>query len=90
MKIASPEPKPAPLPNHPPAPGTYWQVVGATEMPALELYRKLREGRFDAVMHAGSDGLTRVLGGPYFDDQTADKAKKEMEAAGYKVLRRWE
>jgi cell division septation protein DedD len=68
----------------------YWQVVGSTDMPAIDLYRRLREKGFEAMLHGGSDRLTRVLAGPYMDEASANKAKTGLEAAGFRVLRKWE
>lgn len=89
-QIASALAKPSGEPNQPPMVAEYWQVVGATDMPAMDLYRRLRERGFEAVLHAGSDRLTRVLAGPYFDEATANKIKPALEAAGFRVLRKWE
>jgi beta-lactamase regulating signal transducer with metallopeptidase domain/cell division septation protein DedD len=90
QKIASALPRPPAGPNQPPLVAAYWQVVGATDMPAMDLYRRLREKGFASVLHSGSDQLTRVLAGPYFDDTSAAKSRTSLEAAGFRVLRKWE
>jgi cell division septation protein DedD len=89
-QIASALPKPNAEPNQPPQVRAYWHVIGATDIPAIDLYRQLRGKGFEAVLHAGSDRLTRVLAGPYFDETSASKARRGLEAAGFRVLRKWE
>jgi len=90
QQIASALPRPWPEPNQPPMAGQFWQVMGQTDMVAIDLFRQLQSKGFDARMHAGSDNLVRVLVGPYFEDSASDKAKPAIEAAGFRVIRKWE
>jgi beta-lactamase regulating signal transducer with metallopeptidase domain len=89
-QIASASPQPRAEPGQPPIFGMFWQVVGSTDTPAIDLFRQLQKRGFDARLHAGSDNLVRVVAGPYFDRALLEKAKKELEAAGFRPLRIWE
>jgi hypothetical protein len=70
--------------------GRFWQVVGRTDKRAIDLFRQLQARDFDSKLHAGSDGLVRVVVGPYFDDTAFAKAKGALEAAGFRPLRSWQ
>ena len=71
-----------------PSAGQYWQVMGSNQsMPAIALFRELRQKGFPAAMLAASDNVVRVMVGPFFDDASARKAKTELENAGYQPLR---
>jgi cell division septation protein DedD len=70
--------------------GMYWQVMGNTETPAIELFRQLKTKGFQSAMHASKDSLVRVVVGPFFDVPSAQNAKTALEAAGFRAIRKWE
>lgn len=88
-QIASDLPRPAAEPNQPPIMGQFWQVVGSTDMPAIDLFRQLQGKGFESRLYLGSDKQVRVVVGPFFDDSLAVKAKGSLETAGFRVLRKW-
>ena len=79
-----------PPPPPPSSPGFYLQVMGSTGIKARALFDQLTAKGFQAAMHAGSDNLTRVVVGPYFETADLEKAKTSLEAAGFRVVRRWQ
>ena len=81
---------PAPRPRNAEQPAPYWQVLGATDAPAIALFRRLESKGFRGMLiRANEDGQVRVMAGPYFDQQSLEKAKGEIEAAGFRPLRVW-
>jgi cell division septation protein DedD len=71
-------------------PGQFWQVLGAGDMRAMDLFLALKGKGFNGAMHAGSDNLVRVVVGPYFDEASVSSARTALEAAGFRVIRKWE
>jgi beta-lactamase regulating signal transducer with metallopeptidase domain/cell division septation protein DedD len=70
-------------------PDPYWQVAGS-DVPAVTLLRNLESKGFHAVLYPSrEDNLVRVMVGPYSDAQTLERAKGEIEAAGFRALRVW-
>lgn len=90
QQIASAAPPPRPTPGELPSVGQYWQVMGTTDMPAIDLFRQLKSHGFDAAMHAGPDGATRVVVGPFFDNVSRDRTKAALEKTGFRPIRHWE
>ena len=87
-QIASAAPTPRARNAEQPAP--YWQVLGATDTPAIVLFRSLESKGFRGMLfRANEDGQVRVMAGPYFDQQSLEKAKGELETAGFRPLRVW-
>jgi beta-lactamase regulating signal transducer with metallopeptidase domain len=89
-QIASALPPPKRGPHEIPLPGQYWQVLGASDMRAMDLFLELKGKGFNSAMHAGSDNLVRVVVGPYFDESSIAKAKTSLEMAGFRPIRKWE
>jgi cell division septation protein DedD len=68
----------------------YWQVAGKGDVLAMTLFRDLQSKGFRAALFASKeDNLVRVMVGPYFDSQSLEKAKTEIESAGFHALRIW-
>jgi beta-lactamase regulating signal transducer with metallopeptidase domain len=101
-----PPPPPAPLgaketrlasasapPAGPPVPlvGQCWQVMGAADgVPAIDLFRQLRDRGFTAMMHDSPvDHQVRVIAGPYFDQPSLLQARAALTAAGFRIMRLW-
>jgi beta-lactamase regulating signal transducer with metallopeptidase domain len=89
-QIASALPPPKPAAREIPMPGQFWQVLGAGDMRAMDLFLALKGKGFNGAMHAGSDHLVRVVVGPYFDEASIASAKTALDAAGFRVIRKWE
>jgi len=73
------------------APGTYWQAIAVPEADAKVIASSLKEKGLPIVLTPapGPRNLTRVLVGPYTDQQTLGKAKTDLENAGFHpVLRK--
>ena len=87
-QIASPL---APVkPRNAEAPFPFWQVTGRADVTAMALFRELESKGFRAALfRAREDDLVRVMVGPYFDQLSLEKAKGEIEAAGFHALRIW-
>jgi beta-lactamase regulating signal transducer with metallopeptidase domain len=87
--VASEAPMPA-MHNNAERPGTFWQVVGGTAMPAKMLIADLKAAGFPAgAMMTGRDKEVRVMVGPFANDEARDAAKSRMDSLGYRVLRAW-
>jgi beta-lactamase regulating signal transducer with metallopeptidase domain/cell division septation protein DedD len=87
-QVASP--LPPVKPRNAEAPSPYWQVTGRADAPAMALFHELESKGFRAALfRAREDDLVRVMVGPYFDQQSLERAKGEIEAAGFHALRIW-
>jgi hypothetical protein len=64
--------------------------MGVDGTSAFRLFKQLTERGFQAAIHEGSDGVVRVVAGPYFDDASLESAKQNIEAKGFRVVRKWE
>jgi cell division septation protein DedD len=89
-QIASSLPPPKPAPHEIPMPGQFWQVLGAGDMRAMDLFLALKGKGFNSAIHAGTDNLVRVVVGQYFDEPAISKAKTELESAGFRPISKWE
>ncbi len=69
-------------------PGSYWQIVAAPLKYAEAVMGALKHRGFPALMTPGPPNLVRVLVGPYTDAAALNKAKTELEAAGFRPIRR--
>ena len=70
--------------------GSFWQVTGGAGT-ANVLTRLLKEKGFHAVsLTSTADNLVRVMVGPYHDAQSLDRAKVNLEGAGFHPVRIWE
>jgi hypothetical protein len=68
----------------------FWQVVGAADIPAIELIRQLNDKGFQTrQVFTPGGGSVRVMVGPYADEGPALRAKAALEAAGFHVVRQW-
>src|SRR5207249_3504133 len=87
LASASPPPKPR---NPVERPASFWQVMGANDMPANSLVRLLKEKGFSATLVVPvQDNLVRVMVGPYSDAQSLDRAKAALETAGFQAIQTW-
>jgi beta-lactamase regulating signal transducer with metallopeptidase domain len=81
---------PPPRPRNAEQPSPFWQVTGASDMPAMALFRELQAKGFRAAMlPSREDNQVRVMVGPYFDPQSLAQAKDQIERAGFHALRVW-
>jgi cell division septation protein DedD len=56
----------------------------------MVLFRSLESKGFRGMLfQSKEDGPVRVMAGPYFDQQSLEKAKSEIETAGFRPLRVW-
>jgi cell division septation protein DedD len=82
----------AAAPSAPPAEGpagSYWQVLAtANHDSAQNMLQSLRDKGLPASLSPGPNNLTRVLVGPYGDTASLGRAKTELEAAGFRPVRR--
>jgi cell division septation protein DedD len=68
----------------------FWQVSGGSGGSAMALYKELQSKGFTArLQRTQQDNLIRVMVGPYYDKPSLDRAKGELEAAGFQPLRIW-
>jgi beta-lactamase regulating signal transducer with metallopeptidase domain/cell division septation protein DedD len=83
----------APMPprlNTKERPGTFWQVMGASDTHAKTLIAQLKAQGFRASPAvSGGDMLVRVMVGPYDDEASLAEVRSKLEAAGYRVIRSW-
>jgi cell division septation protein DedD len=71
------------------APGSYWQAIAVPQADAEVIASSLKEKGLPIVLTPGTRNLTRVLVGPYTDQQSLGKAKTDLENAGFHpVLRK--
>lgn len=71
-------------------PGPYWQVTGPGDLAASALVRQLNDRGFHAsILGSMDDPLVRVLVGPYLNTQALQKARTDLEAAGFRPIRTW-
>ena len=70
-------------------PGPYWQVTGASDIPAMALFRQLRANGFSVTLFEGDDKFIRVMAGPYVEAESLEDAKSKLENAGFHPLRIW-
>jgi cell division septation protein DedD len=83
-----PTPENANPPSEAAADGTFWQVSATSnEESARALLRTLKDAGFPASLSPGPSNLTRVLVGPYTDTGTMGRAKTQLEAAGFHVVK---
>ena len=65
-------------------------MTGRADVPAMALFRELESKGFRAALfRAREDDVVRVMVGPYSDPRTLERAKGEIEAAGFHALRVW-
>jgi hypothetical protein len=63
--------------------GIYWQVT-AIAQPQAEVFAKvLRDKGFRVSLGPGTKDLTRVLVGPYTDEESLVRAKSDLEGSGF-------
>ena len=76
-----PLPSPAAHMTQPQA-GVYWQVTTIAQ-PQAEVFAKvLRDKGFRVSLTQGTKNLTRVLVGPYPDEESLVRAKSDLEGSG--------
>jgi hypothetical protein len=65
--------------------------MGAADgVPAIDLFRQLRDRGFTAMMHDSPvDHQVRVIAGPYFDQPSLLQARAALTAAGFRIMRLW-
>jgi beta-lactamase regulating signal transducer with metallopeptidase domain len=68
-------------------PGMYWQVAG--DRSATALVGSLKQQGFHFRIADGSDGLVRVVVGPYNDALSLAQGKAALIASGITVVREW-
>jgi cell division septation protein DedD len=66
-----------------PQPRTYWQVM-AIAQPQAEVFANVLRGKgFPVSLSPGTKDLTRVLVGPYTDEESLVRAKSDLEGSGF-------
>src|SRR5204863_3366092 len=67
--------------------GSFWQVMAVRQTDADSVRQSLKDKGFPVVLTPSPNGLTRVLVGPYADNQTFGRAKTDLENAGMHPVR---
>ncbi len=67
--------------------GSFWQVIAVKAEVADAIRQTLKAKGFQVALTQGTNGLTRVLVGPYSDTASMGRAKAELEGAGFHPLR---
>ena len=74
-------PLPAPA-GHAPV-SSFWQVMVVPQNDAESVARSLRQQNFPVVLKGAPNQMTRVLVGPFPDAQSMEKARTDLESAGF-------
>ena len=69
------------------APGMYWQLMAVGQTTAEAVQQTLKDKNFPVVLTPGPNNLTRVLVGPYADNQALGRAKTDLENNGMHPVR---
>jgi cell division septation protein DedD len=67
--------------------GSFWQVMAVGQTDADAVRQTLKDKGFPVLLTPGPNNLTRVLVGPYADNQTLGRAKTDLENAGMHPVR---
>ena len=67
----------------------FWQVAGESAMTADSLIESLKRKGFSARLLVSGDGSVRVIAGPHGDPRSFERAKADLEAAGFRATGTW-
>jgi len=86
---AAPAPPAAAKPAPDPANAVYWQVTAASSRNSADAMLQSLKGRgFPVSSRSGPKNLTLVWVGPYYDKESLARAKKQLEDAGIKPIKK--